>query len=282
MSEAYAVIGHPIGHTMSPYIHGALFALQGRSPEYRVLDIDPAQLESAARGQLAALTGYNITIPHKQAILPSLARLDDAAARYGAVNCVANTPEGAVGYNTDAYGFLEALTLAGIPKAGHVLLCGCGGVARTMAYELLLAGCTLTMAVLEMVLPDARKLQAELEAAIPGANIDIVLFGQFDTVDCDLLVNATPVGMFPKTDAMVVSQAQLAHTKAVFDAVYNPRETKLVASARAKGIPCGEGMAMLVLQAAKAHTYWYGATFTDAQIQQVIAGAYEEMERKFQ
>lgn len=278
-AEKFAVIGHPMGHTMSPFIHAELFALTGRSFEYGVLDIPPAELPAQYVTDLRPIAGYNITIPHKQSIIPLLDQLDESAARYGAVNCVANG-EQAVGYNTDAYGFLKALETAGIELHGHVLICGCGGVARTMAYECLLAGCSVTFAVLESVLPDAEKLADELRGKVEGCDIRIRV-NDDTTEDCDLFINASPVGMYPKVDAMPVSEAQLKRTGSVFDAVYNPRKTRLIETAEKLGIPHGEGMAMLVWQAARAHEIWYGAEFTTAQMDTIIAASYDEMERLF-
>lgn len=276
--QKFSVIGHPIGHTMSPFIHNALFALSGKRVEYSVMDIAPENMQQDY-AVLRQISGYNITIPHKQAIIPYLDELDESAERYGAVNCVSNG-EKAVGYNTDAYGFLMALETADIPLRGEVLICGCGGVARTMAFESLLAGCSLTFAVLESDMPAAQKLKAELLEKLPESKIEIGLIGTFVKV-CDLLINATPVGMYPKVDAMPVNEEQLRVTKSVFDAVYNPRKTMLIKKAEENGIPHGEGMAMLVRQAAKAHIIWYGAKFTNEQIAEVIDASYKEMERLF-
>lgn len=278
MQEAFAVIGHPLGHTMSPFIHRALFALSGRAPGYTPIDIAPEEL-SGRMEELNGLRGYNITIPHKQAIIPLLDRLDSSAERYGAVNLVDNGKE-RVGYNTDAYGFLKALETAGIPVTGHVLLCGCGGVARTMARECLAAGCTLTFSVLKSDLLAAQALTAELRQSIPSAGITIREIGTFEE-ECDLLINATPVGMYPKCDAAPVSKAQVCKTRYIFDAVYNPRKTALLQAAESAGVPHGEGMAMLVWQAARAHEIWYDGSFTREQIMTVIDDAYEEMERLF-
>lgn len=278
MNKSYAVIGHPLGHTMSPFIHKALFALSGLSPEYDAMDISPEEL-GERMSELKALGGFNITIPHKQTIIPYIDRLDDSAKRYGAVNLV-STGEETVGYNTDAYGFLKALETAGIPVSGHVILLGCGGVARTMAYECLLAGCRLTMSVLASDMDSAKRLSDELTAAIPAAIVAIKEIGTF-TEPCDLLINATPVGMYPKVSACPVSPEQLSVTRHIFDAVYNPRKTQLLKQAEELGIPHGEGMAMLVWQAVRAHEIWYGAEISNQQSEQVISDSYDEMERLF-
>ena len=278
MERQFTVIGHPLGHTMSPFIHEALFRLSGLQGSYGAEDITPADLP----GQYPSLrkrSGFNVTIPHKQAVIPLLDELDESAARYGAVNTVA-CGEKAVGYNTDAYGFLKALETAGIPLGGPVLLCGCGGVARTMAYECLLAGGPLTLAVRESDRPAAESLRAELEAAIPGAKIAVAglqeAAGRFD-----LLINATPVGMYPHADAMPVSEKQLSGCAHVFDAVYNPRQTLLLQRAAEAGIPAVGGMPMLVWQAVRAHEIWDGVAYERKDIEKLVDDSYAEMERLF-
>ena len=279
MQRKFTVIGHPLGHTMSPFIHDALFRLSGRPAAYGADDIPPADL-AARYAELRRLDGFNVTIPHKQAVIPLLDELDVSAARYGAVNVVA-CGEKAGGYTTDAYGFLKSLETAGIPLLGDVVLCGCGGVARTMAYEALLAGCRLTLAVRDSDLPAAGQLKEELEERMPGAQIAIVsLSGLAGTFD--LLINATPVGMYPHADAMVVTEKQLAGCRHVFDAVYNPRETLLLGAARQLGIPAVGGMPMLVWQAVRAQEIWDGAEYDLRDIQQLVEDSYGKMERLFQ
>ena len=134
MSErAFAVIGHPIGHTMSPFIHERLFSLAGCSGKYTVIDVAPEEFPSRI-GELDRLAGYNVTIPDKQPIIPFLDRLDKRAEMYGSVNTVRNG-EIREGFTTDPDGFLKSLETEGIPLAGDVVILGCGGVARTFLYE---------------------------------------------------------------------------------------------------------------------------------------------------
>ena len=138
MSKKFAVIGHPIGHTMSPFIHDRLFKLSGIDARYSVIDIAPENLARDYNETLKNLDGYNITIPHKQNIIPLLDEIDEKAEMYGSVNTVSNINGKAKGYTTDPDGFLEALKYASIDLNGRVVILGCGGVARTMAYEALL------------------------------------------------------------------------------------------------------------------------------------------------
>jgi len=129
--KRYAVIGHPIGHTMSPFIHKRLFEMRDIDADYGVYDIPTEDLIGKIQ-ELKSLDGFNITIPHKQAIIPFLKQMDQKASLYQSVNTVKNN--GCLeGYTTDPDGFLSALGQAGIPLKGRVVILGTGGVARTIA-----------------------------------------------------------------------------------------------------------------------------------------------------
>lgn len=276
--KKYAVIGHPMGHTMSPFIHKRLFELAGIEAEYGVYDIPPEELEAKYNDELSKLAGFNITIPHKQRVIPLLQRLDPKAKMYGSVNTVAFEENGACGYTTDPDGFLKALEAEGITPAGRVVILGCGGVARTMAYEAVLKKANLTFAVRKEDMEICRDLCMEIENTL-GAHVD---FCGLDDIqgNIDLLVNATPIGMFPKVDAQPVGDDVLLRTKAVFDAVYNPLETKLVKSAKKCGCKAVGGMSMLVWQAVVAHEIWDGSKYNKEDIDKLCKDAAAELEKK--
>ena len=146
--EHYTLIGHPLGHSMSPWIHERLFALAGREADYTLTDLVAEDL-TLQIDDLRAMQGFNITIPHKMAILPMLDALDESAARYQSVNCVAQKEGKLIGYNTDCDGF--TLSVKDFPMNGKVLLVGCGGVGRMMALEALRCGADLTIGILPLV-----------------------------------------------------------------------------------------------------------------------------------
>lgn len=279
----YVVIGHPLGHSMSPFIHRRLFALQGREEDYGSVDIPPEELAGRLAGMLETVRGLNVTIPHKQAVIPCLRRLEGRAALYRSVNTIAVTPEGAVGYNTDADGFLCALKGAGVALRGRAALLGCGGVGRTFACEAALAGCAVVNAVRDADREAAAALKEYVLALSPKTDYAIVSLDNLAAQgDFDLLINATPVGMYPHADASPVEGEAVKRCAAVFDAVYNPRRTRLLELAEAAGARTVGGMPMLVWQAAAAHTVWYGASFREEDIQALTADAQDEMERRFQ
>ncbi len=265
----YALIGHPLGHSLSPQIHRALLAAASLEGDYQLLDITPEDLVQQLPG-LQTLRGFNVTIPHKQAVLSAMAGLDEKAALFGAVNTVAVRDGRFYGYNTDCYGFLRSLSAAGIPLSGRVLVLGTGGVARMFAFEAVLAGAAVTLAA--RTPEKGRALAAEI-AEKCGREVAVTDFDGV-TGDWDLIVNGTPVGMFPKADACPLEASVLFRTAAVFDAIYNPVETRLLRLARQNGAKTVNGLPMLVWQAAVAQEIWNNVTYTPAQVQQVI----EQME----
>lgn len=279
-SAPYYVIGHPLGHSMSPFIHTRLFAAQGRTDEYSAREILPDRLEAELRGLLKTAGGLNVTIPYKQAVIPFLDGLRGRAELYRSVNTIDITEQGCFGYNTDAEGFLAALQGGGIPLKGRVALLGSGGVGRTFACEAALAGCTIVNGVRESDLPQARELEDYVRRLVPAVSYERTTLDRLEG-DFDLLINATPVGMYPHTQAMPVDKAVLSHTAAVFDAVYNPGVTALLGCAAASGAKTVGGMPMLVWQAAIAHQIWYNAVFSSEAIASLIEDSQQEMQRLF-
>ena len=122
----YALIGHPLGHSMSPFIHKRLFEEAGRSAEYSLEDIAPENLKSQLPELLKSVAGMNVTIPHKVPVIDFIDKLDESALRYNSVNCISNKDGVLTGYNTDCDGFLRSVPEKAL--GGNVLLLGCGGV----------------------------------------------------------------------------------------------------------------------------------------------------------
>ncbi len=278
----YTLIGNPLGHSMSPMIHDRLFALAGREAAYTLTQLASEELE-AAQGTLRAMQGYNITIPHKMNIIPFLDGLDESAKRYQSVNCVANQDGKSIGYNTDCDGFLRSVE--DMQLQGRVLLIGCGGVGRMMAIEAARHGVAeLVIMVLPTDEPLAIRLREELAGIAPQTHVQIVHTGSDihgELGRFHLLMNACPVGMYPKTDACPISEAQLAACDNVFDVIYNPTETQLIRKAKAMGKPAVGGAAMLVWQAVRAHEIWDGDSYTTEQVQGIIRELEETINRDF-
>lgn len=277
--KKYAVIGHPIGHTMSPFIHKRLFELADIEAEYTKLDIAPEKLAEEYKATLSKLDGYNITIPHKQNIIPLIDEIDSKAKMYGSVNTVANKDGVAKGYTTDPDGFLKALEASGIKLCGRIVILGCGGVARTMAYEAVLKNQPLLFAVRKEDTEIAKFLCEEIRNTVKGADVSYCLIDKL-CGDIDVLVNATPIGMYPNIDNQPVSDEIINKCANVFDAVYNPLETVLIQRALANGANAIGGMSMLVWQAVVAHEHWDGSTYDKDDIAKLCIDSAKELENR--
>jgi len=273
----YVLIGHPLGHSMSPFIHNTLFEMSGREANYKCVDIAPENLENEI-AEINKLNGYNITIPHKVSVIPFLDKLDETAVRYGAVNCVENKNGVLTGYNTDCVGFVRSAE--GLELGGKVLLLGCGGAGRMIAIETALKGADLTIAIIPEARQMADTLIAEIMEKVPSAKVRCIMMNEISG-KYDLLINATPVGMYPKSDACPVSDEVIADCGGVFDVVYNPIKTQLIKKAEAMGKKAVGGIAMLVLQAVKAHEIWDGDFYTDEQINEIIEKSAQKVEADF-
>lgn len=274
----YALIGYPLGHSLSPRIHTRLLSLSGIEGDYEKVEISPEELKEKY-DYLSSFDGFNITIPHKISIVDYTDDIDNGADRYRSVNCVKNGKK-KTGYNTDVYGFTKSIDMLGASLDSKVLLIGCGGVGRMMAIETALSGGKLTIAVLKAAEETALSAKTEILSRKPDAEVNIVVMGG-NTLCAedfggavpkfDLLLNATPIGMHPKTDAMPCTEEVVESCNAVFDVIYNPKVTKLADTAKAMGKSAMTGMAMLVLQAAKAHEIWNGSEFSDSDLKKLIS-----------
>lgn len=277
MTHSLCLIGHPLGHSLSPFIHKHLLALSNAQGTYTLCDIPPEALSDEVPALFTRIQGCNVTIPHKQQILPYLDRVEGKAALYQTVNTVAVTDNGIVGYNTDADGFLYALREADIPLEGRVLILGAGGAGTVLAFEAASAGCETV--VHSRTYDSAHRLCEQICQAVPSAVCHAV--EELPNGEFDLLINTTPVGMYPHADACPVPDELIARCAAVFDVIYNPRETVLLQKAAASGAKTAGGMAMLVWQAAIAHRHWFGAEFDPADMAQLINACYDELEAHF-
>ncbi len=242
----FGLIGCPLGHSLSPLIHERIMSVMGIPGEYRLYQIEPEALPAELPKLLAALDGFNCTIPHKEAVIPFLERLAPSASLYGAVNTV----QGRVGHNTDGAGFAACR----VPMKGHrVCVLGAGGVARVLAVEAVRAGAR------ELVIKARTPARAEkLAEEIRKQGFQAVSTASFNggPVDCDVFLNGTPLGMWPETGGIPCTPEELEGAKAVYDTVYNPTATRLVLQAKSRGIWARGGLDMLFWQAVAAQKIW--------------------------
>ena len=278
------LVGFPLEHSLSPRIHQAALEYAQLKGNYELFPIAPEDLDGMRdvleRLRGGEISGLNVTIPHKQTVIPMLDELTGEAESIGAVNTISCRNGQLIGANTDAPGFLADLRQVFTRKpwepAGrkHALVLGAGGAARAVVYALLTDGWQVTLTARRI--EQARAL-AENMANLPGCLTAIALQpgALYPLVnEVTLLVNTTPLGMFPHGDASPwPPELVLPPLAAVYDLVYNPRETQLLRAARAAGLPAAGGLGMLLAQAALAFEIW-----TDVSVPRPVwAGAVEDL-----
>lgn len=254
----FAVLGQSLPHTWSPYIHNSLFDAAGLDAVYLPVTVPPERLGSVTDVFRSCFSGFNVTIPYKEKILPFLDDIDEAAQVCGAVNTVEIRNGRMIGHITDGLGMLRAIEERGVEThQADVLILGGGGAARVAGYAFLSRGGRVTFAV-----RDAQKGNALAHALAQTQQDGLHRLSVRPLADCaeahDILINCTPVGMYPHVDACPVSADVIARCGTVFDAVYNPRETRLLTLARQNGLPAIEGLGMLFYQAVEAQKFWFG------------------------
>ena len=273
----YAVLGRSLPHTWSPFIHNSLFVAAGLDAIYLPVTIPEDKLGSATDVFRSCFSGFNVTIPYKERIIPYLDAVDDAVKACGAVNTVDIREGRMIGHITDGLGMLRAIEECGIVTEGvDVLILGGGGAARVAGYEFLSRGGNVTFAVRSM--EKGERLANELADTQSDGRTRIHSCLLTDIIGAhDILINCTPVGMYPNTEAMPVSEKVISRCAAVFDAVYNPRKTQLLACAEQRGIPCVKGLGMLFYQAVEAQKLWLGSSIASESEQMRI---YRELQSK--
>jgi shikimate dehydrogenase len=255
-TKVAGLIGWPVSHSRSPRLHGYWLAEHAIDGAYVPLPVAPEKLEPAVRGLAAAgLAGVNVTIPHKQAVLPLCDRLDDAARRIGAVNLLVFAEDGIAGGNTDSFGFMANLKAAAPAwnAAAPAVLLGAGGGARAVAVGLIDAG------VPELRLANRNRARAEQLAAELGGVVTVLAWEERAAAlaGAGLVVNSTSLGMSgqPPLD---LALDDLPGDAVVADLVYSPLETALLAAARARGCVGVDGLGMLLHQARPCFAAWFG------------------------
>ena len=255
MTRLFAVIGSPIGHSLSPVMHAAAFRALKLDALYTPFDVPPRSLRPVLRALvLAGVEGLNVTVPLKEAVLPLLDAADPTAQAVGAVNTIVIRRRRAVGYNTDGAGFARAVQALGYRAgAGRTVLLGAGGAARAVAWELTRARhAHLTIA--NRHLGRAQRLARWLARARPHARVRAVSLRDATLEGATLLVNATTVGM-RAGDGCPIDPMMLRRGITVYDLVYH-RETGLVRAARRLGCVAAGGLSMLLYQGAESLRLW--------------------------
>ncbi|MEG2175844.1 MAG: shikimate kinase [Oscillibacter sp.] len=249
--KVYGLLGRKLGHSWSVPIHAACGCA-----DYRLIALEPEALPAfLAREDLG---GLNVTIPYKQTVLPYCDLLDDTARRIGSVNTLVRREGKLWGFNTDAAGFSWMAQRAGLDFSGKkVVILGSGGASLAVRDQ-------------------ARQLGAREIVVVSRTGAD-----NYETLarhaDGELVVNATPVGMYPDTGVSPVDLTDFPRCQGVLDLIYNPRRTALVLQAQALQIPCSDGLPMLVAQAVAAEEHFFGKALPPSKTEEILAELRREM-----
>ena len=240
------LIGERLGHSFSPAIHGKL-----SDYEYKLYELSPEQVGPFLEAK--AYDGLNVTIPYKKTVIPYCDELTDAARSIGSVNTIVKRPDGTLlGHNTDYDGFLWLLKNAGAKVEGKkAVVLGTGGASVTV----------------QAALRDLGAAQVVVVSRSGGDNYENIA----RHADAKILVNATPVGMYPKTGVSPVDLDVFTALEGVFDVIYNPAKTRLLLEAEKRGIPCANGLGMLVAQAKAAAERFTGKLIDDEKVYTIRA-----------
>jgi shikimate dehydrogenase len=270
-TQLVGLVGWPVEHSLSPAMHNAAFEAMGLNWRYLPLPVRPGQVEAAVRG-LAALNfrGVNVTVPHKAAVIPLLDHRAEEVRALGAANALlfGRDDDGVPrvsGFNTDETGFIQALREGGFEPGdgGQAVILGAGGGARAAVHGLLRAGIERVV-VLNRNLPRAQRLIVDLGCvAEDPSRLEGLPLTAESLVEAaraaDLLVNATPVGMWPHGDESVwPADIPFPAHLTVLDLVYNPLQTRLLRQASGAGARTIDGLGMLLYQGAAAFEIWTG------------------------
>ena len=233
----FALIGFPLGHSLSAAYFAEKFSTEGIDADYTPLPIESAE---EVLPHCEHLSGFNVTIPHKQTIIPLLAAISEEAQEIGAVNCVKVTPDGLEGYNTDVIGIrksLEGIVLEG----AKALVLGTGGASKAVQYVLRTSGAEV-------------KVVSRTEGVADLTYNDL---SEECIAECDIIVNTTPLGMFPNVDsAPELPYSAISPKHTLFDCVYNPRQTKFLQLGAERGARTIDGLTMFHAQAEASWEIW--------------------------
>jgi shikimate dehydrogenase len=264
MIRFVGLIGHKLKHSISPQFQQAAFDYLGLDIRYELWDTEKDELPGVVQGIRGfSKLGANVTIPYKEAVLPLLDKVDQLARRIGAVNTIVNKDDKLVGYNTDASGFMKALEEEGgfVPKGKRAILLGAGGAARAVGFALVGAG-VKSLVILNRTQDRAEALVWDLKVA--DTEVIALKWKDGRTLkalgECDLLVNCTSMGMKDSTaeGKLPIGIGLIPKRALVYDVVYNPIETPLIAAAKKAGARTLSGLSMLVYQGAAAFELWTG------------------------
>jgi shikimate dehydrogenase len=252
MKKWYAVIGDPISHSLSPFMHDTWLAENGIDGSFLPIHVEPSELKQATESmKLLGASGFNVTLPHKQAIIPLLDGIDEAASEMNAVNTVVRNGNKFFGSNADGDGFVQSLVTAQPEKESRILLVGAGGAARGIAFALKRAGFS------DVTITNRTFRRAEELAEETGGKAMMKKEAEHKLGNFDIIIQTTSVGL-AEDEALPISIENIRAGTLAADIVYNPIETPFLKCADEKACKTLNGVGMFVYQGAIGFEKWTG------------------------
>ncbi|MCT8139645.1 shikimate dehydrogenase [Anaerobacillus sp. CMMVII] len=273
MNKLYGLLGHPVGHSMSPLMHNDAFKQLGMNGFYHAFDVPEGKLNEAVEAfKLFNISGFNVTIPHKVSIMNLLDEIDEEAMMVGAVNTVVNIEGRLIGYNTDGRGYLTSLIpMLKKPLAdSNVLVIGAGGASRGIVTALANQGVSL-LTITNRTLEKAIEIKDNY-LTYKKANLNILSLqdAEKNLAMYDIVINTTSIGMSPQIDAVPISIDNIKSTAILSDLIYNPLQTKLLKIGEERAITTHNGVGMFVEQGALAFLKWTGQQPDTARMRKIV------------
>lgn len=265
----YGVIGNPVRHSLSPVLHNAAFSATGLNAVY--LAFEAEEIEGCIKGIKAlGINGASVTIPFKTTVIPYLNQIDPLASRIGAVNTIVNRDGRLKGYNTDALGALKALEEKIRLPGMSCIIIGAGGAAQAIGFILKEKGVAISV---------ANRSRKRGEGLALSLGCKFIPLDEIKGADGDILIQTTPVGMYPHVDQCPVPEHILDQGMVVMDIIYNPLETRLLRIAKTRGCTAISGIQMFIHQGAEQFRLWTGIDPPIGVMSHAVSEALKQDER---
>ncbi|MGF7118105.1 shikimate dehydrogenase [Methanobacterium oryzae] len=260
-TNVVGVIGDPVEHSMSPLMHNAAFKYLNLDYIYVPFKVGSNELKSAIDGAKALnIKGLNVTIPHKTEVIKYLDSLDKSAELIGAVNTVKFNDNHTTGHNTDGIGAVKAIEEISSVKNKKIIILGAGGASRAVSFQILIDGAK-ELVIANRTPENALELQNDLTEKLNAdvKCVDLEEGLQNELLDADILINTTPIGMYPNVNQEPLLKAGMMHENLIVnDLVYNPLKTGLLKEAEKAGAKTISGIKMLIYQGMESFRIWSG------------------------
>ncbi len=276
-TDLVGLLGFPIKQSYSPFIHNVAAELTGTKLLYLPFEVHSTNLKDAVKGMVAlGLRGFNVTVPHKVKVLEYVNKLSEEASIIGAVNTIVNDMGKLTGYNTDVDGINISLSpFKSAVNGNEISVFGSGGSARAVIYTLLKHYKPKKIFLINRTEEHAESLKQHFKSKMKFDAFSVKPLNDMNTSDVisssAVIINTTPVGMYPNVDDNIINQTQnFSKEQVVFDLVYNPSKTKLLRHAESKGATTISGLNMLVEQAGKSFSLWTNKEFPTEQVKKSL------------